>query len=376
MIFRYRFGIRPDGNAPEDPQGEFTGKNLLYVASTIEEVAQRTGKSRDEVEASLQRSRMMLFQARLVASAAASRRQSADGLERADAGGVRASRARAARSGGARTLSGGGRALRRSFSNSRCGMRAGKVVKRRYRDGDAAIDGYAEDYAYLIFGLIELFQAGGDPHWLEWARALAEAAGRAVLGCRERRLVQHDRRRSECHPAHEGGLRRRRAVAELDLGAESADAGAPDQRSRALRAHRSNAEDVRAANRQGGPRGANDDGGAFDLPCEGRASRHRRCARRSRRRRPSMREAVGEVRSVQCHRSGRAGRGAVASSRGMLPFIERDDHARRPGHGVCVSRLHVQRAGDRCGWTRRTAVSYNRYRYANGTTSRRVASGD
>ena len=38
-MFRYRFGIRPDGNAPEDPQGEFTGKNLLYVASTIEEVA-------------------------------------------------------------------------------------------------------------------------------------------------------------------------------------------------------------------------------------------------------------------------------------------------------------------------------------------------
>ena len=50
-VFRDRFGIRPDGNAPEDPQGEFTGKNLLYVASTIEEVAERTGKSRDEVDA-------------------------------------------------------------------------------------------------------------------------------------------------------------------------------------------------------------------------------------------------------------------------------------------------------------------------------------
>ena len=47
-----------------------------------------------------------------------------------------------------------------------------QVLKRRYRDGDAAIDGYAEDYAYLIFGLLELFQAGGDPHWLEWARTL------------------------------------------------------------------------------------------------------------------------------------------------------------------------------------------------------------
>ena len=45
-------------------------------------------------------------------------------------------------------------------------------MKRRYRDGDAAIDAYAEDYAYLTFGLIELFQAGGDPHWLEWGRTL------------------------------------------------------------------------------------------------------------------------------------------------------------------------------------------------------------
>ncbi len=47
-----------------------------------------------------------------------------------------------------------------------------QVLKRRYRDGDAAIDGYAEDYAYVIFGLLELFQAGGDPHWLEFARTL------------------------------------------------------------------------------------------------------------------------------------------------------------------------------------------------------------
>src|SRR4029079_19590482 len=40
---------------------------------------------------------------------------------------------------------------------------------RRYRDGDAAIDGSAEDYAFLIFGLLELFQASGDASWLEWA---------------------------------------------------------------------------------------------------------------------------------------------------------------------------------------------------------------
>jgi uncharacterized protein YyaL (SSP411 family) len=43
------------------------------------------------------------------------------------------------------------------------------VLLRRYRDGDAGIAGYAEDYAYLIAGLLELFQAGGDPAWLDWA---------------------------------------------------------------------------------------------------------------------------------------------------------------------------------------------------------------
>jgi uncharacterized protein YyaL (SSP411 family) len=43
---------------------------------------------------------------------------------------------------------------------------------RRYRAGDAAIEAYAEDHAYLVWGLLELFQASGDAEWLEWAIAL------------------------------------------------------------------------------------------------------------------------------------------------------------------------------------------------------------
>ena len=38
---RQRFGIEPDGNAPQDPQGEFTGQNLLYTAQSIEDIAAR-----------------------------------------------------------------------------------------------------------------------------------------------------------------------------------------------------------------------------------------------------------------------------------------------------------------------------------------------
>ena len=42
-----------------------------------------------------------------------------------------------------------------------------RVLLRRYRGGRAAIDGYSEDYAFVVWGLLELFQADADPDWLE-----------------------------------------------------------------------------------------------------------------------------------------------------------------------------------------------------------------
>jgi uncharacterized protein YyaL (SSP411 family) len=46
------------------------------------------------------------------------------------------------------------------------------TLLRRYRRGEASIEAYAEDYAYLIFGILELFRADPDPAWLEWAEVL------------------------------------------------------------------------------------------------------------------------------------------------------------------------------------------------------------
>jgi hypothetical protein len=63
-IARRRFGIEPGGNAPQDPQGEFRGQNLLYVAQSIEDVARRSGVPADEVIAALARIRRTLFEAR------------------------------------------------------------------------------------------------------------------------------------------------------------------------------------------------------------------------------------------------------------------------------------------------------------------------
>jgi uncharacterized protein YyaL (SSP411 family) len=51
----------------------------------------------------------------------------------------------------------------------------------RYRAGEAGITAYAEDYAFLVFGLLELFQADGDVRWLDWALELQRAQDERFL---------------------------------------------------------------------------------------------------------------------------------------------------------------------------------------------------
>ncbi len=63
-LVRRRFGIEDSGNALADPQGEFQGQNILYVAQSIEDIAARTGQSADDVSAALARARQRLFEAR------------------------------------------------------------------------------------------------------------------------------------------------------------------------------------------------------------------------------------------------------------------------------------------------------------------------
>ena len=165
-VFRLRFGVLPDGNAPFDPQNEFTHKNLLFTARPVEEIASLTERLPMDVAAALARARTAMRAAR-------SRRPRPhldDKVLTAWNGLAIAALARAAR-----VLPDGGRyleAARRAAGFLRDRMWKDGVLLRRYRAGEAAIAGYAEDYAYLVFGLLELFQADGDPAWLDWALAL------------------------------------------------------------------------------------------------------------------------------------------------------------------------------------------------------------
>ncbi len=171
-VARKRFGIEPDGNAPQDPQAEFTGQNLLYTARSIEDVAAETGRTPADVVAALARTRQILFDAR----AGRPRPHLDDKVLTSWNGMMIAAFARAARVLPERPQAGewlatARRAARFVFDHLWDGSSG--VLLRRYRDGDASgIEGYAEDYASLIWGVIELFQADGDPVWLSWARDL------------------------------------------------------------------------------------------------------------------------------------------------------------------------------------------------------------
>jgi uncharacterized protein YyaL (SSP411 family) len=167
-IVRRRFGIEDSGNALADPQGEFVGQNIPYVAQSVEEIAARTNRSQDDVMAVLVKARKAMFDAR----AARPRPHLDDKVITAWNGLMIAAFARAAR-----VLAGTPRARewRQAAERAATAVRthlwrpAEKRLLRRHRDGESAIDAFAEDYACLAWGLIELAQSTGEAGWLEWA---------------------------------------------------------------------------------------------------------------------------------------------------------------------------------------------------------------
>ncbi len=175
-IVTRRFGVEPGGNAPVDPQQEFVGKNLLYVARSVPELSAEFSRTPQAIHDVLDGTRVTMYSKRL----ARPRPHLDDKVLTSWNGLMIAAFARAARVLRAQ----GGDGAERATTYLDAATRAATFLKsvmwnpetgtllRRFRDGHAAIDGYAEDYAYLIFGLLELFQSDSRASWLEWAVAL------------------------------------------------------------------------------------------------------------------------------------------------------------------------------------------------------------
>ena len=165
-----RLGIQAGGNAPQDPMGEFTGKNIPFLQQDVGEIAKLTGSTADDVAATLGAARKTLFDAREKRP----RPHLDDKVLAAWNGLMIAALARAAHvldgAAAERSLEAATRAA--TFARERLWDPDRRILRRRARAGAVSIDGYAEDYAYLVWGLLELFQTVGDPAWLDWALEL------------------------------------------------------------------------------------------------------------------------------------------------------------------------------------------------------------
>ena len=168
-LFNYHYAVRKEGNVTHDPFKEFTNKNILHVSSTLNQTAEKFGKTVNEVEKILRFARQKLFSLRgqrprpsqddkiltawngLMISAFAKGYQV---LQRKDY--LRAAERAAA------------------FVLDNLYDAPSRRLKRRYRLGESVIDGFLSDYAFFIQALLDLYETTLEGRWLTQALDLTE----------------------------------------------------------------------------------------------------------------------------------------------------------------------------------------------------------
>ena len=168
-IFRYAYGARRDGNArPEsDPHGELKGLNTLFRAMSVKKTSEYFKLEPEKVEAILEKGRKMLFDAR----AKRPRPHLDDKIITAWNGLMISGLARSgAALGEKENIELAAQAAQ--FLHDKLCEKPGTGLLRSWRDGAGSVKAFAMDYAFLIHGLIDLYQAGFDVKWLRWAEQL------------------------------------------------------------------------------------------------------------------------------------------------------------------------------------------------------------
>jgi uncharacterized protein YyaL (SSP411 family) len=176
-VFDFHYGVLPEGNAPagSDPLGEFNRKNILLERHTVAETAKQFHKSEPEVRQALKRSRAALFTLR----AKRPRPHLDDKIITAWNGLMISAFARAAQIfDDADYLEAGTRAA--TFAREHLYDQSRKVLARSYREG-RGVEGFADDYAFLIQGLLDLYEASFAVSWLKFAIELQETQDRLFL---------------------------------------------------------------------------------------------------------------------------------------------------------------------------------------------------
>ena len=168
-VFDYLYGVEADGNAPQgsDPQGEFRGKNILYERQSFAETAKHFGKSELDVDESMRYRRATLLELR----AKRPRPHLDDKIITAWNGLMISAFARSAQVlGDPAYLEAATRAA--EFVRDKLSDPKAHTLGRSYRGGPGEIAGFAEDYAFYIQGLLDLYEASFDSQWLQLAEQL------------------------------------------------------------------------------------------------------------------------------------------------------------------------------------------------------------
>ncbi len=175
VVFDFHYGVQAHGNAPEgsDPHDEFRGKNILIERHTIAETSQHFKKSEAEITNVLAQSRQKLFAIR----AQRPRPHLDDKIISSWNGLMISAYARAAQViDEPRYLEIATRSA--NFVRSKLYDPSRKILYRSYREGRSNVEGFADDYAMVIQGLLDLYEASFDVEWLKFAIQLQEIQDR------------------------------------------------------------------------------------------------------------------------------------------------------------------------------------------------------
>ncbi|MCF7688269.1 MAG: thioredoxin domain-containing protein [Cephaloticoccus sp.] len=183
-FFSDHFGVKPAGNVPPklDPHGEFVLKNILHQQRSLLLTAKAHGM---EPEMAAEKLAGLLLRLREV-RAQRPRPHLDDKIITAWNGLMISALARGA-------VSPAGCLAEQRESYRVAAVRAAEFVQRElydesrgmlyrnYREGRGANEGFAEDYAYFIAGLLDLYEATFDDRWLQWADRLQDTMDRLFL---------------------------------------------------------------------------------------------------------------------------------------------------------------------------------------------------
>ncbi len=177
-LFKFHFGVQAHGNAPpgSDPHDEFRGKNILMARPTFFETGEKFGKTSEQVREVLNRCRRILFEVR----SGRPRPHLDDKVIAAWNGLMISAYARASQVLEEplylATANRAAEFIREKLYDADSGL-----LYRSYRNGRSNIEGFADDYTFVIQGLLDLYEAGFNVEWLKLATRLQQTLDRLFL---------------------------------------------------------------------------------------------------------------------------------------------------------------------------------------------------